>query len=61
MGYQTLGKIGAPTTHTTAVPSQKTVQRGEARLELFCDLPKCDLTQALSESHGTNSPGYDPT
>ena len=37
MGYQTLGTIGASTTHTTDVPSQKTVQWGETRLELFCD------------------------
>ena len=35
MGYQTLGTIGASTTHTTDVPSQKTMQRGETRLEIF--------------------------
>ena len=35
MGYQTLGTIGASTTHTTDVTSQKTVQRGETRLEPF--------------------------
>ena len=35
MGYQTLGKIGASTTHTTDVPSKKTVQRGETQLKLL--------------------------
>ena len=35
MGYQTLDMIGASMTHTTDVPSQKTVQRGETQLELF--------------------------
>ena len=35
MGYQSLGAIGASTTHTTDVPSQKTVQRREAWLDLL--------------------------
>ena len=35
MGYQTLGTIGASTTHTTGVPSQKNVQQGKTRLELL--------------------------
>ena len=35
MGYQALGTIGASTTHTTDVPTQKNVQRGETRLELL--------------------------
>ena len=35
MGYQTLGTIGASMTHTTEIPSQKTVQREETRLKLW--------------------------
>ena len=35
MGYQTLGTIGVSTTHTTDVPYQNIVQRGEARLDLL--------------------------
>ena len=35
MGYQTLGTIGVSTTHTTDVTSQKTMQRGETRLDPF--------------------------
>ena len=51
MDYQSLSTIGASTTHTTDVPSQKNVQRGETpqgttRLEL------------LATSQGTKSPGY---
>ena len=35
MGYQTLGTIGASTTHTTDVPSQKNVHRGETQLKIL--------------------------
>ena len=35
MGYQALGKIGESTIHTTGVPSQKNVERGEAQLKLL--------------------------
>ena len=35
IGYQFLGTIGASTTHTTDVPSQKTLQRGETLLKLL--------------------------
>ena len=43
MEYQTLGTIGVSTTHTTEVPSQKTVQRGETQLEPFSDFLRVRL------------------
>ena len=52
MDYQSLGTIGLSMTHTTDIPFQKNVQRGETpqgttRLEL------------LATSQGTKSLGYD--
>ena len=35
MDFQSLGMIGASTTHTNEIPSQKNVQQGETQLELL--------------------------
>ena len=50
MGYQTLGTIGASTTHTTDGPSQKIVQQGETRLELLASSQGTTQLELLASS-----------
>ena len=59
MGYQTLGTIGASTTHTTDVSSQKELAAGRDSTRALSDVPECDSTRVLRKSQGTNYPGYE--
>ena len=45
MGYQTLGMIGASTTHTTDITSQKPCSEERLDLTPFSEFPECDWTQ----------------
>ena len=60
MDYQSLGTICASTTHTTDVPSQKNVQRGEARLKILATSQGTTRLELLASSRVQTLRGTTP-